>query len=98
MDDQEMVVVFDAEDEIQALLNRALLEEAGIPVFERMMETDVLEGIKQQGLHSKLLVRLEDVQKALPLIVAFREESESGELTEEMDDALDDDSRPRFEL
>lgn len=98
MTDQEMVVIFDAEDEIQALLNRTLLEEAGIPVFERMMEAETLEGVKQQGLHSKLLVRIEDVKKALPLIWAFREEGDSGELTKEMVEELDDDSRPRFEI
>ena len=98
MDDQEMVVIFDAEDEIQALLNRTLLEEAGIPVFERLMEAETLEGVKQQGLHSKLLVRLEDVKKALPLIWAFHEESDSGELADDLDNDVDEDSRPRFEL
>ena len=80
MDDNELIAVFNAVDEIQALLYRSMLEEAGIDVIERPWETGLFEGVEQRGLHSQLLVREEDVDKASTLVTAFRHDAEEGEL------------------
>ena len=81
MRDEALAVVFDATDEVQALLYRTMLEEAGIDVLERPLETLMFESVRQRALHSQLLVRREDAARARGLIDAFREEAERGELT-----------------
>ncbi|MEI7834172.1 MAG: hypothetical protein WCJ56_13365 [bacterium] len=78
--DDAMVVVFDAESEVQALLFSGMLAEAGIDVYERLLEDDTFEGVRQDSLHSQLMVRPEDEARATDLIVSFTEESASGEL------------------
>ncbi|MHB9026900.1 MAG: putative signal transducing protein [Armatimonadota bacterium] len=84
----KLQVVFDAPDEVQAVLYRSLLEEAGIDVVERPLETDWFEGVRQQGLHSQLLVREEDAPRAAELVAAFRQEAEEGDFTaESLDEA-----------
>ncbi|HEY3416405.1 MAG TPA: DUF2007 domain-containing protein [Armatimonadota bacterium] len=86
--DNELQVVFAASDEVEAVLFRSLLEEAGIDVVERPFESDWFEGVRQQGLHSQLLVREEDVPRARELVTAFAEEAAAGELsTESLDEA-----------
>lgn len=82
----ELQPVFDAADEVEAVLYRSLLEEAGIDVVERPFEAEWFEGVRQQGLHSELLVRKEDAQRATELVAAFHQEAEEGELA---DDLLD---------
>jgi hypothetical protein len=84
MTDDELVVVFNAEDEVQALLYRNLLEEAGIPVIERPLEAEWLEGVMHQDLHSQLLVREDDAEEAHRLVEAFRREAEEGILSAEI--------------
>lgn len=81
MDNDNLVSVFNATDEVQALLYRSMLEEAGIDVVENQLEAQWLESVKLQGLHSQLLVRPKDEARARELIEAFREEAERGELT-----------------
>jgi len=80
MDANDLVVVFDAADEIQTILYRTLLEEAGFDVLERPMETDEFAGVKQRDLHSQLLVLREHAARARELIAAFTEEAEIGSL------------------
>ncbi|MHB0937331.1 MAG: putative signal transducing protein [Armatimonadota bacterium] len=80
MKDDNLVAVFNATDEVQALLYRSMLEEAGIDVVESLLEAQWLESVKLQGLHSQLLVRQADEARARELIAAFREEAERGEL------------------
>ena len=84
MDEAELVVVFEAEDEIQALLNRTMLEEADVQVMERLMEAEWFEGVKQRGLHSQLLVREQDAEMARQLLAALRQDSDSGELADDL--------------
>jgi len=81
MGSEDLVSVFDATDEVQSLLYRTMLEEAGIDVVERQLEIPWLETLKLQGLHSQLLVRRRDEARARELIASFHEEAESGELT-----------------
>lgn len=83
MDDDKLVVAYDAETEAEAFLYRTMLEEAKIDVIERPMEDSWFEGVKQQGLHSQLLVREQDAERALNLVEAFSREAESGELSED---------------
>jgi len=80
MSEEEFTVVFNATDELQALLYRSMLEEAGITVMERPLETDWLEGVKQSGLHSQLLVQEHDLELAAGLVTAFQHEADNGEL------------------
>ena len=80
MSEGKLVVVFSAANEVQALLYRSVLEEAGIDVMERQYETFILESVKQRALHSELLVREEDADKARELVDAFHQEAERGEL------------------
>ncbi len=80
MTNVDMVVVFDATSEVQALLFRDMLTEAGIEVYEHLLEDDTFEGVMQNSLHSQLMVSPEDEARATELIVAFTEESASGEL------------------
>ena len=97
MSDDELVIVYNAEDEIGALLYRTMLEEAGIDVIERPMEEPWLEGIMQQGLHSQLLVRERDAERAQSLVEAFTREADSGELSADIDKAAlneDGDEQP----
>lgn len=86
MTENTLVAVFDAPDEIQALLYRTMLEEAGIPVMERPMEAEWLEGVMQQGLHSQLLVREGDAEEARRLVEDFRREADEGILSAEIPD------------
>lgn len=81
MVDQELVPVFDAMDEIEAFTYRSMLEEADIEVLERPYEDAWLEGVRQRGLHSQLLVLQPDAERAQALVEAFRAEIASGELT-----------------
>lgn len=89
MGEDELVAVFDAEDEIQALLYRSMLEEAGIDVIERPMEEPWLEGVMVRALHSQLLVREEDAERAYLLVESFRQEAEEGTLAEEAEESAD---------
>jgi hypothetical protein len=79
----ELEIIFEAKNEVQALLYRAMLQEAGIDVMERPMEPEVMEGVRWRDLHSQLLVRAEDEARALELIDAFASEAASGELATE---------------
>jgi len=83
MDEKRLVMVFEAGDEIEALLHKQLLEEAGIDVVEQPLEPEWLEGVQQRGLHSQLLVAEEDAAQAGELINAFTREADSGELQSE---------------
>jgi hypothetical protein len=85
MADDELVVVYSAVDEVDALLHRTMLEEAGIDVEERPLEVEWLESVRQRGLHSQLLVRQEDVARATELIKSYDEESERGDLEADED-------------
>ncbi|MHB9130106.1 MAG: putative signal transducing protein [Armatimonadota bacterium] len=88
---EDYIVVYNAMDEIQALLYRNLLEEAGIDVLERPMEIPWLEGLRLDDIHSQLLVHEEDVERASQLIEAFHQEAEEGTLTLPSDkDPLDE--------
>jgi len=80
MSNDALVVVFDAETEVDALLSRNLLEEAGIDVVERPLEAVEFEGVRQRALHSQLLVMPEDRVRAEELLASFAAEAESGEL------------------
>ncbi len=86
--DDALVVVFDAETEIQAVLYRTMLEEAGIDVVERPWEAYWLEAVRQHDLHSQLLVREADARRARELVEAFRAEANAGKLS------LPDDETP----
>jgi len=88
MDEQELVPVYDAMDEIQAVLHRELLEEAGFDVMEREYESDIFVGVRQNDLHSQLLVHSEDAERASQLIAEYNEEAEDGDL--EIDDTDND--------
>jgi len=88
MDEKELVAVFDATDAVDALLYRSLLEEAGIDVEERFFEPDWFEGVRQDNLHSQLLVRASDAERAREFVTSFHDEAESGELLN--DDAVDE--------
>jgi hypothetical protein len=92
MDEDELTVVFNAEDEVQALLYRNMLEEAGIHVLERPLEAEWFEGVKQSGLHSQLLVRDQDAEQASALVEAFMREADSGELSAEIPEQGKDDT------
>lgn len=83
MKDEDLVPVFNATNEVQALLYRSMLEEAGIDVVENLLEAQWFESVKQQGLHSQLLVRPKDEARARELIAAFSEEAARGELSVE---------------
>lgn len=91
MEDDELVTVFDADDEVEALLYRSMLEEAGIAVIERPMEEPWLEGVMQRALHSQLLVREEDAERAFALVDAFRREADEGVLSHELDEPQETD-------
>lgn len=80
MTSDKLVPVFSALNEIQAVLYRSMLEEAGIDVFEEMMEDDVFVGVKLRGMHSRLMVREEDAQRATDLVIAYSQEVDRGEL------------------
>ncbi len=88
MDENALVAVFDAADAVEALLYRSLLEEAGIDVEERVFEPDWFEGVRQDDLHSQLLVRAADAERARALVKAFHDEAQQGELL--TDDATDE--------
>lgn len=92
MNENELVVVFNAGDEVEALLYRTLLEEAGINVLERPLETAWLETIKQDDLHSQLLVYPADVERARLLIEAFQQEAVQGTLAVDNPENLPDDA------
>lgn len=83
MREDELVPVYNALSEVDALLNRTMLEEAGIDVVERQLEADWLEGVRQDGLHSQLLVAVANEAEARRLLDDFTREAESGELTAE---------------
>ena len=89
MAEEQFVVVMDTEDEVQALLYRRMLEEAGIAVFEIPLETDLLEGVREQGLHSQLMVSAKDAPEAERLIASFEQEADSGELSATIPDEYD---------
>lgn len=89
MSDDELVAVCNAETEVESFLYRSMLEEAGIDVIERPMEESWLEGVKQQALHSQLLVREKDAERAGTLVKAFRREAESGELSAEIPETVE---------
>ena len=93
MDHDALVPVYDAETEVEAVLYRTMLEEAGIDVVERPYETVWLESVKQRALHSQLLVRAEDAERARALVAAFEEEAARGELNLEGGDADAGDAR-----
>ena len=95
MERENLVAVFDAADEVGALLFRTVLEEAGIDVVERPYETLWLESVKQRALHSQLLVRRSDEARARQLIEAFRAEAERGELIVENPEGLPEDEESR---
>jgi len=80
-EEEELVAVFDAADEVQALLYRTVLEEAGIDVVERPYETAWFESVKQNALHSRLLVRRHDAARAKSLLDAFQAAAEGGTLS-----------------
>ena len=88
MDDRELVVVFDAESDVQALLYRTMLEEAGIDVVERQLEVPWFEGVRWRALHSQLLVRAEDAERASTLVREFTEAAEQGNLNVENPEGL----------
>lgn len=88
MTESELIPVYDASDATEALMFRNMLEEAGIPVVEREMESDWLEGVKLDDLHSQLMVRAEDAEQASALVAAFQSEADTGELSAEMNDAI----------
>ncbi|HEY3378689.1 MAG TPA: hypothetical protein VGL77_14475 [Armatimonadota bacterium] len=75
---EDLVPVFNATDEVQSLLYCTMLQEAGIDVIERPLEESWLEGVMQQGLHSQLLVRAEDAERAHALVESFRAEADQG--------------------
>jgi hypothetical protein len=83
MRDEELVPVYNAMSEVDALLYRTMLEEAGIDVVERPFEADWLEGVRQDGLHSQLLVAASNVADARTLVEDFTREAENGELAAE---------------
>lgn len=80
MDTNELIAVYDAADEVTALLHRTLLEEAGIDVVERPWETEWFESVRQRGLHSQLLVRVTDAERARQLLAAFDRQADAGQL------------------
>jgi hypothetical protein len=80
MSAEDPVAVFDAADEVQAMMYRMVLEEASIDVMEIPYENYWLESAKLDALHSRLLVRPEDEARARELIEAFRAEVARGEL------------------
>ena len=86
MGNDDLVVVFDAVNEVQTILYRSLLEEAGIDVIERPLEIDELAGVKQRDLHSQLLVRQADAAQARELIAAYTEEAELGTLEQDAEE------------
>jgi len=88
VENDKLIAVFNATDEVQALLYRSMLEEAGIDVVEKPLEAQWFESVKQQGLHSQLLVRPKDEVRARELIAAFREEAARGELAVENPEEL----------
>lgn len=92
MRDDELVPVLNAETEIEAFLYRTMLEEAGIDVIERPFEEEWFEGVKQQQLHSQLLVRDDDAERAGLLISAFRRQAESGELGETIPESVNEEA------
>lgn len=94
MGTDELVPVFDAPDEIQALLYKTMLEEAGIGVVERTYEPEWLEGVMQRGLHSQLLVQAADAETARTLVASFTAEADAGEL--DADAAQQADARDEF--
>ena len=83
MERDDLVPVFDATDEVQALLYKSMLEEAGIGVVERTYEPEWLEGVMQRGLHSQLLVQAGDADTARALVESFSAEATAGELDAE---------------
>lgn len=86
MANTDLVVVYDAEEEVHAVLYRSLLEEAGIDVVERPLEAEWLEGVRLRALHSQLLVRAEDAERARALVDAFQQDAEDGDLSTETTD------------
>lgn len=80
MINEDMVVVFDADSEVQALLYRDMLTSAGIEVYERLLEDETFEGVMQESLHSQLMVHVEDEVRASELVTAFTAASDSGAL------------------
>ena len=76
----DLVPVYSATDEVQALLYRTMLEEAGIDVIELPYEEAWLGSVKTDGLHSQLMVRAEDAEDARALVQAFTAEAAAGEL------------------
>jgi hypothetical protein len=97
-DTDDAVVVYEAEDTMQALLYRTMLEEAGIDVRERPFdEQDWLGHATQQAPYSQLLVRDDDAARACRLVEAFRREGEERAEREgyalhgvDMDDEIDE--------
>lgn len=79
MHDDALVPVFNAANDAEALLYRTMLEEAGIDVEERPMESTWLAGVQLFALHSQLLVRASDAGRAHELVEAFRAGAASSE-------------------
>ncbi len=90
MAEDELVAVYGAESEIDALLHRELLEEAGIDVMEQVRESEIFAGITYDTLHSVLLVRAADADRARELLDAYAAEEASGELAGEKPDEKPD--------
>ena len=82
----ELVTIYTSDNEIEAQLYQALLEEAGIPAMLQTLP-DVWgqrgEIVGQPRARFRLLVHAENAGQAGELVEAFRAQAEAGELEQE---------------
>lgn len=80
--DSNLVEVFHADNEVEALLYQTMLEEAGIHVVERRsgdaISTSVIYPVPHLGID--LLVSNDDAPEATRLVEEFRQRADAGEL------------------
>lgn len=82
MTEDAYISVFIASNELQAVMHRQLLEEAGMSVIEQRVDCGYPVGmVPVHGMYSRLLVREEDGPHAVQLIAAYADEVERGNLT-----------------
>ena len=89
MAEYDLVTVYASDNDTEAHLYRAMLEEAGIPVV--LQVTPDMWGQRTAWVgpalaRVRLDVRAEDAREAIELIEAFRREADSGELAREAEE------------
>lgn len=80
---EEFVVVFESNNQVEAILYQNMLQDAGIQVMDQPQVDPFLTNVIVTIVppEYRLFVRAEDAQKARELVDAYRAEVERGDLS-----------------